>query len=601
MAEFGMGGLPPMMPPMLPIGGSYGEMLSYNPGWFYGNTVASGSSQYASRRDRLSLADITPLEYIYGGNTRELTKSVSQTQKKLYDTKKLLRYHTIEVRNNYAKFLILDAISKLEASYGDLPLSSIAINDIKPDEIQQKIDDHLCNLSNEQDENDNTSENEFKPKARLSSSLEFYDRKKELKFIKSFLKTALSKRDKVDWRNDTIREIASEFNHYYSCLTVYGYHNYNVYNLLLGNEDSQSLLSEQLLPDLGDQVELKSYFEFEHQFYLNQEILNENTSVFSPNFVQSEQAYLQGVLNTYKGIKANFHDGHKLSEFNAEVDELVSKLKNRFLLCQNFLNLCIEIQEILQEISMLLQNLSGIMDLSVFNDERAKYNNMVNNYNALRNDVSNVERLEQLLNRMKNQKNSLENYNALERVQENQSEDDNLNSNETQDDENDLENTSENALGVDDDENSEENITVVDDEEDIQEEDRVSNQPRIIPIEDGDADKKESDDMVHVEHRNVVDNEETQEKNFKVSGITAHLDEDNNSISIHSDIEELNSWRDLISNYLKSYEDSNFNANRQVVSSAQPSTRNPEDEMIEMLSNIEDDEVDFSSMKGFGK
>ena len=268
MADFGgmpMMGMPMPMPGgMPPLGGMTGDMLSYVPGWFYGSTVANSSSNYSAMRDRMTLTGIVPLEYTYNSSDSNSWKARSQVEKKLYETKNLIRLHTIEVRKNFAMALVLDALSSLENAYGDLPFSNSMINTIDPNEIQRRVTELLSSeLTDKKDNNTKKDSLEFKPVLKLAFPDEFYDKDSELKFIKSFIKKAVAKRTNDSWRRDTARKISTDYKHYMSCLTVYGYHNYNVYNWLLGNEQRNKIFKDQfdenmMLPDVSDQVDLKN-------------------------------------------------------------------------------------------------------------------------------------------------------------------------------------------------------------------------------------------------------------------------------------------------------------------------------------------------------
>lgn len=449
MAVFGMGGPGPMG-----FGPSVSGIMDINPGFIYGRAIASGD-KYTKWREKISFKDAEPIDEMYYGDTKNQIKARANIEKKLHETTKYMTVSTKEVRKNYAKVIIINSILALKEKYGSLDFSK---NELDAKKIQDRVTQDLCTK-------DTGNEGIL-----LSDCEEFYNKKRELIFIESFISKAYRNRNNKNWLNDNIRNAGNDYQHYYSGLTVYHYHNYNIYNFLLGNfslEDFDSDLSRipGMLPDMVDESEL-----YTRLMGKKKDETNENT-------IQEENNNTNENVNT-------------------------------------------ALEENTQDIDMTPEDLP---------DEEV---------------------------------------------------DDTLDTNDTQ-----------NISGEDLDTNDDEII----------EENNVS-EPKIIPIEDGDADKKESDEKIEVERKNVDTNDtkENEEKNTKVSGITALLDEDTNSISIQSNIDELNSWRDLITNYLESY-DNNSNSNTNDISFVQPSSNNKNEELVEMLSNIEEDEVDLSSMKGLGK
>ncbi len=252
MADYNMGGMPPMGLPMggmpggmPPMGGGFGEMLSYNPGWFYGATAAVSSS---ARRDKRLFSSINSLDKLYKNKDKDkekkkIDKIQSSISKSLNEVNQLIRDHTKLARYNYAKYLVLEKIAELEKTYGDMPFPSKTID---AEQIQKQVDEALSksDIKISQDElpsfklgfafNFNSFSNENE---------EMFSREFEKNRIKLFIHSALNKRKNRNWRNDTARKCSLDFEHSVTCLTGFLYHNYNVYNTLLGNISIDSFVS----------------------------------------------------------------------------------------------------------------------------------------------------------------------------------------------------------------------------------------------------------------------------------------------------------------------------------------------------------------------
>lgn len=262
MADFNMGGMPPMGPPMMgmpPMGGGFGEMLSYNPGWFYGGDVAAAST--SARRDKRLFSAVNSLEGLYADNTSakarsnisknlnevnqkiKSAKASSNISKNLNEVNQLIKDHTKLVRYNYAMYLVLEKISELEKTFGDMPFPS---DSIKAEEIQNQVDEALSKTEIEIAENKSPT---FKLGVAFSytdstnTQKEFFNREYEKMKISMFIKKALHKRNNKNWRNDLARKCSLDFGHSMTCLNGFLYHNYNVYNVLLGNIKKDGFIS----------------------------------------------------------------------------------------------------------------------------------------------------------------------------------------------------------------------------------------------------------------------------------------------------------------------------------------------------------------------
>ena len=273
MADFVGGPMPGPIPGLMPgmMGGGFGEFLNYNPSWIYGKSVSGGDS-YAAQREPYDFSDEKTLETMYENDKLLENKNRAEISKKLYSINKLITPLTENARKNYAKILILQKMDELEAKYGKL---SIPTSEISASEIQKRIYEDLC-VKKERS-------SEFGAKPKLSPSTEFYNPEEEREFIESFIKKVFNKRKNTKWRYDTLLNSGNEFQHYFNCLTGYAYHNYNVYKKMLGlinvdldnpNFDLSEPMYPGMLPDLIDETAVEKKYEERRTKYRRQVLDN---------------------------------------------------------------------------------------------------------------------------------------------------------------------------------------------------------------------------------------------------------------------------------------------------------------------------------------
>ena len=450
------------------IPGGYSEALRFQPDWFYGDAVVN-EGLYTQPRETVSFSAAKPLEELFSNNA-EISKAEAEISKKYYIYSKLLNSFTEAVRKNYIEYLIVKYIEAKKTTYGSL---SFSLDELTPEEIQKKVTYDLCKVGNISDITNNVllmsvDSSQLALDGRMSDNEQYYNKEKELKFIKSFIKKASKKCTDNSWLDTISTQACHDINHYYSHLSKNVYHNINIYNVFLGKLNNQEFdvttvpMIDGMLPDSTDEAELKKL------------------AILTQDNQRTRQVNNQ-----------SYDSDNNISNDVSENDSIND------------------------------------------NDEDELDNSLPSNDAEVATDDQYVD---------------LDSF-------------------------------------LDDD-----SVNTIENESNHNEDNNTNQEPKIIPIEEDNTNENEYDNTVEVEHRNLVQN-----NNNRVTGVTARLDEDTNSISIHSDIEELNSWRDLITDYLNSQE------NMKHTSFVQPSNERHDEELIDMLSNIEEDEVDFSSMKGLGK
>lgn len=586
MADFGgipMMGMPMPMPGgMPPMGGMTGDMLSYVPGWFYGSTVANSSSNYSAMRDRMTLTGIVPLEYSYNTSDPKYLKAKSQIVKKLYETKNLLRLHTIEVRKNFAMALVLDSISSLEDTYGDLPFSKSMIDTIDPREIQRRVTETLSSeLTNKKNEDTKNNSLEFNPVLKLAFSDEFYDKEDELKFIKSFIKKTVAKRKNNNWRRDTARKISTDYKHYMSCLTVYGYHNYNVYNWLLGNEQKNMMFKDQfnenmMLPDVNDQVDLKNYLDFEYEYEFSDAFFKKQEEY------NKERAFMNDCFSQYMQIKTQFYKGHKLSEFNENVKNLSKQLKDhRFA----FLNK--EITNILGSYNSLLKDCDVLArEGYLVSSKDFKLEDYKNSYVGFKDSFNSILELAKKNDKLGSMDNTVELEQLFHNIE------DNIHKLLPYFDA--AKNTKTNAQPVPVSTEAAVQPQVEEETEILEPQENTNdNYMNLNDFLNGQADSSRNsyDSLVKpVKAKNEILEPSVVEPIRKKSSSSVQMEE------------EFDFWNDLVEDYIKTSQTPSIQniatVDRKEDTYNKKDTRSSDEELIEMLSNIDDEEVDFTSGKG---
>ena len=269
------GPIPPMpgMGPMSPIAGAmgvpggYSEALRYQPDWFYDDAIVN-DSLYTTPRESILFSNAKPLSELYS-DSRELEKATAVISKRRYAFSKLLKSYTQTVRENYAKYLIIEYVKNqrggVTGRFGDT--LTVNLNGLTAEEIQRKVTYDLCKVGNISDVTSNPNlmsidSAELALDGRLSDSEKYYDKEEELKEISKFLKK-VKRKNSGEYLNKISTSIKSDLDRCYTHLMKNIYHNINVYNVFLGDLDNQvydvnsSPMIEGMLPDSMDELDLR--------------------------------------------------------------------------------------------------------------------------------------------------------------------------------------------------------------------------------------------------------------------------------------------------------------------------------------------------------